>query len=252
VVKSTRDVNKPFISHLQELRSRFLICLLIFLSGSVLGYIIQDKILYLLLLPLDQALYYSSPAGGFNFTFGLAFLFGFLITIPFFIFHTLRFIEPALPDKVKHSFIMIFLSASLLMLFGIIFAYFVSLPAALHFLGKFTSTQVKSLISTGEYLSFVTRYLIGFGVIFQLPLVMLVVNQINKLDVKTLVKLLRWVVLLSFVIAGIITPTPDLYNQVLMAVPIIVLYLLSAGSVWFVNGRTVQASHLGRMGSKAT
>jgi sec-independent protein translocase protein TatC len=121
------------------------------------------------------------------------------------------------------------------MILGMLFAYFVSLPAALKFLGGFSSGEIKSLISTNEYFSFVTGYLIGFGLLFQLPLIMVFINKIVRLDFKKLMKLERWVILVAFIIAAILTPTPDFVNQTIMAVPIILLYQISALMIWFIN-----------------
>lgn len=124
---------------------------------------------------------------------------------------------------------------------GMSFAYFVSLPAALYFLDTFSNAGVQSLISTIEYFSFVTRYIFGFGLLFQLPLILLVINTIQRISIKTLMKYQKWVVLGSFVIAAVLTPTPDIFNQLLMAVPLIILYQLTIVLLWIVNKRSTPA-----------
>ena len=111
------------------------------------------------------------------------------------------------------------------MLSGLAVAYHSSLPAALHFLGAFGVGSVKSLISTDEYFSFVLRYLACFAS-FQLPLVMLLLNRMTPLSPKTLIKHSRYVIAASFIIAAVITPTPDPVNQTIAVSPIIVLYAL--------------------------
>lgn len=226
---------KLFSSHLLELRSRFFWCIFVLVVGSIVGYLLQDKILKLLLSPLNQPLYYTSPAGGFNFTIELSLFFGFVVCLPFFVFQVLRFVEPAIPSKTRFSVVSLLLSTCFLMLLGMLFAYFVSLPAALHFLNEFSSSDVKSLISTSEYFSFVTRYLLGFGLLFQLPLVMVFINKIHRLEFKKLMNLQKWVILIAFIVAAILTPTPDFVNQTIMALPIILLYQLSVLLVWFIN-----------------
>ncbi len=98
-----------------------------------------------------------------------------------------------------------------------------------------------ALISANEYFSFVTRYLLGFGLLFQLPLVLLVINSVQQVPTKTLLRLEKWVLLLSFIVAAILTPTPDVFNQLLMAVPLIILYQLSVVLVSYPNTQTPQA-----------
>jgi len=213
--------------------------ILLLVIGSVVGYSLRDSILNLLLSPLNQPLYYTSPAGGFSFTFSLSLFFGFVVFLPFFIFQILAFVAPAIPFKARFSALKILLSSCLLMVLGILFAYFLSLPAALNFLNKFGSGEVRSLISTNEYFSFVARYLIGFGILFQLPLIMLFINKIHRLVFKKLLGFGRWVILISFVIAAILTPTPDIVNQTIMAVPVIVLYLVSVLIILAVNRSNV-------------
>jgi len=232
----------PFFTHVAELRSGLYSYLLLLIISSIVGYLLQDKILKILLTPLNQPLYYTSPAGGFNFTIKLAIFFGFVVSLPFLVFQVLRFVEPAIPSEARFSVMSLLVSTSVLMLLGILFAYFVSLPAALHFLSKFSSGEVKSLISTSEYFSFVTRYLVGFGLLFQLPLIMIFINKIIRLKFSQLIGLERWVILVAFIVAAILTPTPDFLNQTIMAVPIILLYQLSVLIVWFANrGQTKEA-----------
>ncbi len=232
---SSNSQKKPFISHIQELRTKLTWSVLVLVVGSVIGYLLRDSILKILLSPLNQPLYYTSPAGGFSFTFSLSLFFGFIVSLPFFTFQILAFVEPAIPVKARFSALTTLLSSCLLMILGMLFAYFVSLPAALHFLSKFGSGEVRSLISTSEYLSFVARYLIGFGILFELPLIMVFINKIHRLEIKKLLGFEKWIILISFAIAAILTPTPDIVNQIIMAVPIILLYQVSVLIVWFIN-----------------
>lgn len=233
--RAQKIIRQPFYSHIQELRSRLLWCLVTLILGSVLGYFLRDRILNLLIAPLHSSLFYTSPIGGFDFVLKISFMFGFLVSIPVIVYHILRFVEPAVPHHSRNLIIKSFVASTLLMLLGIAFAYYVSLPAALNFLGEFGSDKVKPLISTNEYLSFVSHYLIGFGVLFQLPLILVVLNKFYKLKVKNLLHLQRYVIVASFVIAAVITPTPDLVNQAIMAVPLLVLFYGSIILIYFIN-----------------
>lgn len=237
---SSREKLQPFSEHLSELRSRLLSSVVLFIIGTIVGYLLHERILALLVAPLGQPVFYSSPAGGFDFLIKLSFLFGLAISIPVLVFHTLRFIEPALPTQSPRKMLLVLVSSCLLLIAGVLFAYFVSLPAALYFLGSFTSEGVQALISASDYFAFVTRYLLGFGLLFQLPLVLLVINSVQRIPIGRLLGLEKWVVLLSFVVAAVLTPTPDIFNQLLMALPLIVLYQITVVLVWLVNSRARQ------------
>ncbi|HMN12684.1 MAG TPA: twin-arginine translocase subunit TatC [Bellilinea sp.] len=237
---SSREKLQPFSEHLSELRSRLLSSAVFFIIGTIFGYLLHERILAVLIAPLGQPVFYSSPAGGFDFLIKLSFLFGLAISIPVLVFHTLRFIEPVLPPQSPRKMLLVLVSSCLLLIAGVLFAYFVSLPAALYFLGSFTSEGVQALISASDYFSFVTRYLLGFGLLFQLPLVLLVINSVQRIPIGQLLGLEKWVVLLSFVVAAVLTPTPDIFNQLLMALPLIALYQITVVLVWLVNSRTRQ------------
>lgn len=234
---SASSPKQPFAAHLAEARNRLLWVISALIGGTIGGYLLHEPLSTILIQPLDQKLYYSSPAGAFEFTLKVSLFFGVLVTIPIFMFHCLRFIEPALPRHSMARTLQLLALSCLLMVLGAAFAYLVSLPAALHFLTQFGSERVESLISTNDYFSFVSRYVLAFGLLFQLPLVMLVVNSIARIDAKTLFRHQRWVILLSFIAGAILTPTPDVFNQALLAVPIILLYQATAGMIWVINAR---------------
>jgi sec-independent protein translocase protein TatC len=119
------------------------------------------------------------------------------------------------------------LASFLLALFGVLTAYYLVLPATLNFLANFAGVQLKALISTKDYFSFITKYLLGFAILFQLPLVMQILGRFVKLRASTLLKYWRHVIVVSFVVAAVLTPTPDPINQAIMAAPIIILYFIS-------------------------
>ncbi len=123
-----------------------------------------------------------------------------------------------------------------------LFAYFVSMPAALHFLANVDSKNLKALITVNEYLNFVAAYLGGFALLFQLPLIMLFINRIKPQKPSTLMGKQRWVILFSFIIAAILTPTPDPFNQFIMAAPVILLYQFSVILIWFINRKKTTTS----------
>lgn len=118
---------------------------------------------------------------------------------------------------------------------GIAFAYLVSLPAALHFLTNFGGQQVESLITADAYFNFALAYIAGFAVLFQLPLIVLFTNRITPLKPGKMMGAQKYIILGSFIVAAILTPTPDPINQSIMAVPVVLLYQISIILVLLTN-----------------
>lgn len=223
--------------HIDEFRRRLLYCVVALVIGGVIGYRFQDKIIAWLVKPLGQQLFYTSPTGGFDFLIKICLFFGFLLAIPVIIYNFIRFLAPAVPERVSYSTVKLLLISMVLALMGVAFAYYVSLPAALHFLNNFTNDQIQSLISAQEYFNFVMLYLAGFAALFQMPLIFAFINKVTPLKPSILMQKQRIVILVSFIVAAILTPTPDPMNQTLMAIPIIGLYQTSVGVVWQDNRR---------------
>ncbi len=236
-VKPRVDTKMSVAEHLHELRTRLTWSVVALSIGGIMGYVYNKPIIGFLVKPLNEQLYYTSPTGGFEFLIKICLFFGFLGAIPIIVYNLLRFVAPALPSKVSYKTGRILLLSTLLAFAGVTFAYYVSLPAALHFLNKFSSGYVTSLISANEYFTFVMVYLAGFAALFQMPLIMSFINKVTPLKPAALMKKQRVVILISFVIAAILTPTPDPLNQALMAAPIIGLYQTSVGVVWQTNRR---------------
>jgi sec-independent protein translocase protein TatC len=231
----------PFIAHMHELRKRLFYVVGALLVGSVVAYHFHTQLLHILVSPLNQKLYYSNPAGGLDFMFKVCLLFGLLVALPVVVYNLLKFITPAMPDRVRFNLVVILVTSLLLATVGICFAYFFSLPAALHFLASFGDTsQVAPLIFAGEYLTFVMIYLLSFAIMFQVPLIVAFVNRIRPMTPGGMLKAQRYIILGSFIIAAILTPTPDPLNQVVMATPMVLLYQLSVVYVWLVNRRGQQ------------
>lgn len=233
---------QTFSQHLQELRTRVVWYLSSLFAGTIVGYFFYDQILAALIRPLGQPIFYTSPSGGFNFTVQLSLFVGFILSLPMLVYQLVAFLEPAFSRRPRYL-IMLCVSASILLLaLGVVFAYWISLPGALYFLNAFASPEMRALISTEEYFSFITRYLLGFGLIFQLPLVILAIHLVRPFSFVELWQYQRWVVLGSFLFSAILTPTPDVFNQILMALPLIVLYQVSIVIIW-VYQRLVSRKH---------
>ncbi|RPJ69149.1 MAG: twin-arginine translocase subunit TatC, partial [Alphaproteobacteria bacterium] len=215
--------------HLQEMISRFYVWILFFVIGSILGYLKYEVILDWLITPLNRPLFYTSPIGGFEAVFGISVMTGFFVSLPVLIYEGVKFTEPVMGGAgLKTKSVIVYLLISLLLATcGILVSYYLVFPASLNFLSKFGSNQLESLISTKDYFSFVVKYLLGFAILFQLPLIIYIASLFTEITSISLLKKFKFVFAASFLIAAILTPTPDIVNQTIMAAPIIVLYLLT-------------------------
>lgn len=229
---------QAFIEHVQELRKRLTFIALSVIGFSFIGYAIQNQLIGWLLQPAaQQEFIYTTPGGGIDFLFRICAYFGIAISIPVIMYQLLGFIGPVIKQQSQRFIIKACAWSGLLALAGISFGYFIGLPNAISFLSRqFASTeQIQALFTLQSYLSFVTIYLLGSALLFQIPLFMLFINRIKPLKPSRLMKTQRIVVLLAFIAAAIITPTPDIINQAIIAGPIILMYQFGIVGVWVAN-----------------
>jgi sec-independent protein translocase protein TatC len=227
------STQQTLIDHLHELRARLFWIVLSLILASSASYLIQDQIMAVLMHPLGgQRLVYLTPIGGFNFIFKVSLYFGIGLILPVIIYHLYRFLEPLMEKRRKRSVILYILASTLLAIGGACFAYFGSLPAALHFLTGFDIQNVTAMLTVDSYLAFIITYVLGFAALFQIPLILMIINTIKPLPPKKLMGFQRFVVLAAFILAAIISPTPDITNQAILAVPIILMYQIGVMLVW--------------------
>jgi len=211
--------------HLKELRTRALIVAIFFIIGASLAYAFQAPVIEAVLSPLKgQKLIYLNPAGGFSFIFMVSIYSGIALAFPILIQQLYAFIRPALPDSAQQKSSMLIIGSFLLLLGGMAFGYFVAVPNALIFLYSFADQFVDASLTADSYLNFVIAYTIGIGIVFQIPLVLLLINSIKPFTPGGLMQSEKWVIVISFIVAAIITPTPDPINQTIIAGPVIVVY----------------------------
>ncbi|MGH2354301.1 MAG: twin-arginine translocase subunit TatC [Chloroflexota bacterium] len=148
---------------------------------------------------------------------------GLIVAMPVIAYQLWAYIAPGLTLKERRYVIAVVPGATLSFIVGVLFAYFALMPAALTFLFGF-SGDVLIRPTVASYISFISRLLIAIGVIFQLPLAMFFLSKVNLINPRMLGGIRRYVVVVAFIISAIVTPTPDPLNQLLVAVPILVLY----------------------------
>lgn len=233
------------MDHVRELRTRLFIVAAAFIVGSSLAYVFRDPLIHLLLSPLKgQKLVYLNVAGGFNFIFLISIYAGIAVAAPLLIQQLYQFLQPVLPQKVQKYSVRIFLSSFVLLCGGIVFGYIFAIPGALKFLYSFADNYVQASLTADSYLSFIIAYTIGLGLVFQLPLLLLFIHWIKPLKPGGLLRSERWVILLAFIAAAILTPTPDPINQTIIALPIIIIYQIGVVAVLISISNTKKRNRL--------
>lgn len=219
------DVNMQLMDHVRELRTRLMIVGVVFLLTSSIAYVFRQPVLDLLLSPLNgQKLIYLNPAGGFNFVLLVSFYVGLALTSPILLQQLYRFVRPVLPSAVQHYSARLFFASIFLLISGMCFGYYYAIPGALRFLYSFAAPYISATLTADSYLNFIVAYTVGLGIVFQLPLLMLIFHWIKPQKPRNLLRNERLVILLAFLAAAIITPTPDPINQTIIALPIIAIY----------------------------
>lgn len=220
--------------HLKELQWRLTIVAVFFVIGATLAYTYQAHLIPALMAPLHgEKLIYLNPAGGFSFIFLISIYAGIALALPILVQQLYAFLRPALPQSAQKKSSAIIISSFLLLVAGVAFGYFVAVPNALTFLTTFADEYVSSSLTADSYLNFVIAYTIGIGLVFQIPLVLLLIDSIKPLTPTGLFKSERWVILGAFIVAAIITPTPDPINQAIVAGPVIIVYQLGVFAILF-------------------
>ena len=217
------DGSMSLIAHLTELRSRIIKCLVATGLGSVVGYYYIQEIMHYITLPAGK-LYYMQPAEAFFTYLKVACVAGFLLALPIIFWQVWRFFLPALTTRERMVLGIVVPTSVVLFFCGLAFSFFLVLPAGIKFFLGFGNTELEALLSVDKYFDFVIMFVLPFGFIFELPLVITILGKMGLITSAFLKKYQRIIIFLSFVVGALITPTPDVFTQSMIALPIIVLY----------------------------
>ncbi len=225
------DKEMPFLEHLEELRNRIIKSLLAVIIAAGLCLIFSKQLLNALLWPttrvnLPLEIQVLKVQGMFLVTLEIAFFGGLILSLPYILYQIWAFIAPGLYPKERRYFPRLISSATFLFLAGVAFAYFVILPFALNFFLNLAPPSVKTNIAIDFYIGFTIRLLVIFGIIFELPVLSFFLSKIGLISPDLMRKYRRHAIVLIFVLAAILTP-PDPFTQVMLAIPLIVLYEFS-------------------------
>lgn len=222
------------MQHFSELRRRILWTAVVFVLAFVFGWVISDFVEAFLSAPLisvweNAALLYTEISDGLMIQFSLATLVALIITTPVLLWNIWAYIAPGLHKNEKQFLIPIFLFSPLLFVLGAAFAFYVLFPFVFKFfieINESASVPTVLLPSIKGYLAFSIGLLKVFGLAFQLPLVLVGLNRVGLLSKQTAIKSRRYVIIGVFILAAMLTP-PDILSQILLAVPMLLLFEIS-------------------------
>jgi sec-independent protein translocase protein TatC len=247
------DFRMSFWSHLTELRKRIVYIAITIGVGFVVCFNYSEDILGLLLLPMNstmtyhmsfpflhfepnkttQDLYFTTLIEPIMSHMKIGFIAGIMLMIPVILYHIWKFISPGLlPRERKYAGQFVFF-ATLFFYLGVIFCFLLLLPFAVPFLITYKTEHLKAIIKLGDYIDFTLKFMLGSGAVFELPLIMILLGRMGIISANVLTKFRKYAFLVSFIIGGIITPTPDVFNMTIMSLPIYFLYEIGILGVRF-------------------
>ena len=226
------DDKLPFTAHLEELRKRLIVCFIAVAVGFVVSYGFKEKLFDILVQPLisamqadDRLIFTGLPEAFFTYL-KVSFLSGLILAAPVIIYEFWMFVSPGLYRREKRLLIPVIFLSTVFFVGGALFGYFVVFPYGFQFFLGFATDRIRPLPSMKEYLSFASKLLLAFGLVFELPLALTFMARLGIVSVDFLKKNRKYAILIFFAGAAILTP-PDVVTQVMMALPLMLLYEIS-------------------------
>ena len=220
------DRDMSLAEHLTELRSCLVKAGAALVAGTTVSFYYLEKIIAALTAPVGQ-LYYLRPAEAFMIYMKIALLAGLILASPMVLYQLYSFVRPALTLREKHYARFTIPIIIVLFLGGMVFSYYLVFPRAVEFFLGFGAERVSPLISMESYLDFMLMLVVPFGFVFNIPVVLLLLVSVKLVSVQALSRYQKHVILAAIIVAALITPTPDIITQSLLALPMVLLYELS-------------------------
>jgi sec-independent protein translocase protein TatC len=235
-----------FLEHLEELRQRIIRSLLAVAIGFgvcfwfaeiIFNGLVQPVTRVLTKLKMPDKLYFTHPADAFNVYLQIGLVAGIFLASPYVLYQVWGFIAPGLYSRERKYAAPFIFFCSGLFIAGGAFGYFIAFPYALEFLLSLGGSHMTPWLTAKEYLDLFTTVILGLGLVFEMPVLILFLSLLGIVTPGFLLRNFRYAVLVITIIAAIITPTTDVTNLVIFAVPMVGLYLLGAGIAWLVYRR---------------
>lgn len=224
--RAIADPPQPLVEHLIELRRRMIACLGILAASTLFTYRWAEDFLSWLAHPAGR-LYFQAPTDAFYIRLKAAVLAAFLLGLPLLLYQAWLFIARALPPASRRVLARLLPISYVLFLLGAAVALFVVVPAAMRFLLSYQTDAIQPLLGLGAYLEFVATLSLAFGAVFQIPIVLFGFNRAGLVSREALARRRRYVYLLSVAGAAFLTPGPDVFSQLALALPAVILFELT-------------------------
>ncbi len=229
-----------FLDHLEELRKRIFYSLIALGVTAVVGFFFSPRVLNLL-TRLVPNLVFLAPAEAFVVQLKVALVTGIFLAAPVLFYQFWRFVRPALRKHEAKYLAVAVVVSSVLFVVGVAFAYLVVVPIAMKFLLSFETPKLHAMLSISEFVGTVGAFLLACGVVFQLPVIMFFMTKLGVVTPKLLMKNQRIAIVLIFIVAAILSP-PDVFSQILMAIPLFVLFELGVLASYLAKPRRKPAA----------
>lgn len=216
------DKELTLVEHLTELRTRLLISVGAVLLFSIVGFIFAEETINFLARPVGD-LVFLSPAEAFFTHLKVAVLSGFMLALPLILYQFWRFLLPALKKNEKIFLVTLIPSSFILFILGVAFCLYVVLPIGIRFFMGFATEELVPMISLNMYVSFLTRLIIPFGLVFEMPLVMGLLVRLRIITPQQISQARKYILVIIFIVGALLTP-PDMISQILMALPLVLLF----------------------------
>jgi sec-independent protein translocase protein TatC len=239
-----------FFEHLEEFRRRLVTSLIALAAAFAIAWYRAEWLFEILarpvrhFLPPGQNLAYTTLTEPFLLYFRVALLGGLILASPIILWQLWLFIAPALYRREKRFAIPFLLASVMFFLAGCAFGYLQAFPVVVGFLVGMGS-NFQAVITINEYLSTASKVILGLGICFEMPILILFLTRMGVVSERWLLKKFKYAVLVVFVIAAIVTPTPDVATQLVFAVPMLLLYLLGIGVSWVFRKRPAPVQESG-------
>ena len=220
-----------FVEHLNELRSRLIVCLASILVLSIAIWFYSKEILDFLTRDVPRV-YFTSVTEAFGVRIKICIWGGLFASVPVILHQAWRFVVPGLLERESKAAFGVIFFGTLFFAIGGAFCFTVVLPVAVHFLLSFQTEKLAPIITVGDYVSFIAFMIFAFGAVFELPVVAFFLGKLGIVDGPMLAAGRRWAVIIILIVAAAVTPTPDFFSQLALAVP---LYILYEVSIWVVR-----------------
>lgn len=225
--QADNEKTMPFMDHLEDLRRCLIKCLVTVVVFSIGSYVFSKHVMSFLTAPYPQKLIFLSPAEGFMIQIKISFFAGLIVSLPFLFGFLWQFIAPGLYKRERTVTKVFILLTTLCFLTGAAFAYYLIIPVGLKFLLGFQTDSLVATITIEKYLSFVTVMILSFGIVFEMPILAYLLSYLELLTPQFMRKYRPHAIVLIFIVAAVITPTVDPFTQIMLGVPLTILYEIS-------------------------